>query len=77
MTRHEFVVKGCYLIMFMCLLAWLLSMTGCASPAPVTPKRFLTEAQDAEMKEKCTDGCAVIPGPIWQEILKALSVTRI
>jgi hypothetical protein len=77
MTRHEFIERGCWLIMAAFCMAVILSMTGCATPAPATPKRFLTEAQEEEMKVKCETGCVVVPVPMWQEILKALSGNRV
>ena len=45
------------------LFAWLLC--SCASP----PERYLTEAEDAEMRTKCEKtNCVVIPTPMWEQI---------
>lgn len=43
------------------LLALLLA--GCASP------RYLTQAEDASLRETCEkDGCTLVPTPLWDEI---------
>ena len=50
-----------------------LMLAGCAS----APQRYLTEAEDAELRAKCEPhGCAAVPWPIWQKIeqlLKAMA----
>ncbi len=77
MTRHEFVIRGCMLLMAAFCLAAILSLVGCAAPAPAVKERYLTEAQDAEMKEKCVAGCVVLPVPLWKQIVDRLSGTAI
>ena len=48
---------------------------GCAS------SRYLSEEQDAAMREVCenpeNDGCAVVTGRVWRAIQKLLSGGRI
>jgi hypothetical protein len=49
------------------LLALILGLaaltTGCAA------ERYLTDEQDAKMREICsTAGCEVVPTPLWQQI---------
>jgi protein involved in sex pheromone biosynthesis len=49
------------------LLAAILFLSGCAS------NRYLSEEQDAQMREACeATGCAVIPGDKWEQIKKLL-----
>ena len=49
----------------------ILSMFGCAST------RYLTEEEDAKMREVCEDkangGCAVIPGNVWEFLQKLIT----
>lgn len=48
------------------MLLVLLSALGCAEA------RYLTKEQDAEMREKCTEGCVVVPAPLMQEVIRRL-----
>ena len=44
-----------------------LVLAGCATD------RYLTEAEDAALREKCEpQGCAAVPIPIWQKIEQLL-----
>lgn len=46
------------------LLSMGLFLPGCAS------ERYLTEEQDAAMREACEKhgGCTVLPAPVWEQI---------
>lgn len=60
-------MKTLLLLAMLVLIAALLF--GCAAP------RYMTEEQDRKFKETCEkDGCAVIPLPLLDEILKRLGV---
>lgn len=60
-------MKTCALILFAVL-------AGCAQPVPVKepPKQLLTDEQQKYVMERCSSGCAIIPGPVWQKILERL-----
>ena len=49
----------------------ILGISGCAST------RYLTEEEDAKMREVCEDkangGCAVIPGNVWEFLQKLIT----
>ena len=49
----------------------LLALAGCAEQPQ--EHRFLTPEQDATVAKKCIDGCAVVPKPAWEAILRALA----
>lgn len=53
-----FAIIGAVLV----LVALVLTVSGCAS------ERFLTEEQDAAMREQCKEGCRVVPTPVWNQI---------
>lgn len=57
------------------LLLGLLALAlaaGCAQPA----QRYLTEAQDAEMRATCEPaGCNIVPRPLWVQIEQLLRRT--
>lgn len=40
--------------------------------AACAPERFLTPEQDAEIARRCTEGCKVIPLPVWRHIEEQL-----
>ena len=48
----------------------VLILSGCAST------RYLSEEEDAKMREICEDkangGCAVVPGNVWKSVEKLL-----
>lgn len=53
----------------------LLVLLVCASCAQLPPvqERFLSQEQDEEFRARCADsGCAVVPMPVWREILRRL-----
>lgn len=47
-----------------------LVLAGCATPPPA---RFISDEQDAEIRDKCQEtGCAIIPVPLMQRLLQML-----
>jgi uncharacterized protein YceK len=41
------------------------ALSGCAAP------RYVSDAQDKEMAEKCgQEGCAIIPMPLYRQIIE-------
>lgn len=60
---RERVLEGFAIIgVVLVLVALVLTASGCAS------ERFLSEEQDAAMREHCAQGCRVVPLPIWNQI---------
>jgi hypothetical protein len=52
----------------------VLMLAGCAAadPPPVQ-ERFLSQDQDEEIRGRCAvTGCAIVPMPVWRDILKRL-----
>ena len=50
------------------LLLLLALLVGCAQP-----ERYLTQEQDAQMRENCeSEGCVVVPEAVFQEMLRRL-----
>lgn len=49
----------------------LVLVAACAQTPPAE-ERKLTKEQDAEFAERCANGCAIVPLPIWREIQKML-----
>lgn len=61
------VLEGLGIVMVvLVLVGLLLTATGCAS------ERFLTEEQDARLREQCVQGCLIVPAPLWREIEQLL-----
>jgi hypothetical protein len=56
-------------------LIFALVLTACASPeiVPPEPERFLSQEQDEEIRGRCAvTGCAIVPMPVWRDILRRL-----
>ena len=51
------------------VVLFVAGLLGCAT----VPERHLTAEQDADMAARCAHGCAIVPAPIWQQILDALA----
>lgn len=50
-------------------LLLLVLLGGCAAQ----PDRYLTQEQDAQMRENCEqDGCVVIPDSVFQEMVQRM-----
>jgi hypothetical protein len=50
-----------------------LALCACASEATPVPERFLSQEQDEEIRGRCAvTGCAIVPMPVWRDILKRL-----
>ena len=51
------------------LLALALLLGGCAA----TPERYLSQEEDARMRELCAaEGCVVIPDSVFQEMVRRM-----
>lgn len=52
------------------LLALALLLGGCAT---ATPERYLSQEEDARMRELCAaEGCVVIPDSVFQEMVRRM-----
>lgn len=53
-------------------LLLVLGLVACSTPE----ERYLTKEQDTEFGEKCGQGCAVVPTPLFMEILRRLKAAE-
>jgi hypothetical protein len=56
------------------LIALMLLLTACTTPeATPVQERFLSQEQDEELRQRCeATGCAIVPIPVWREVLRRL-----
>lgn len=73
MSRQTFMEIVCASIMVLFLFACMASLVGCT-----TPERWLTQEEDAALKEKCGEGqCVILPVDLYQQMIEALKGNRI